>query len=208
MNLLLRENRATVETFLQFLGVPASVARVNGPGDFSLIAINDAGREFFGLAPVTDETPIDVEHLAPLLLRGEGSAEAYLERLRTNYQRTVEAGVPVTTETEYMDGNGHVRWSQNSLVPVFDGESITRILVTYNEITELMEARDALERSLSGILAASNINVCEACHKVSDRPGHWETLSIFLQHRTSLGFTHQLCPRCESKYFGDVDGPP
>ena len=205
MNLLLHEDRAQCERFLDFLGGPAVIARVLGPRQFSLIALNPPGRAFFGLKPIDREVRLEVDDLAPYFIGGLGSAEVYLERLRDNYQHVVNTGELRLTETEYVDGDGQVRWSQNKLAPVLDADGVVaRILVTFSDVTDLIEAKNTLENSLAGIMNASDVSVCTDCGKVSEN-GNWETLSAFLQDRTELEYSHCLCSACEKKYFGDLD---
>lgn len=202
--MLLHSDPREISQFLSFLGIPACLSRVLPGPRFSLIANNKPHADFFGIPVLEEETPIDVDHLVPLLEHaGPGGAAMYIDRLTSNYIRVVESGEPLYTETDYIDGSGNVRWSQNNLLPVFAGDEVIRVFVTMSDVSDLHAENHRLEKSLSSLLESVDLQVCGDCHDIRSGDGSWESLSTFIQRDSDLAFSHGICPTCRDKYFSE-----
>jgi hypothetical protein len=59
----------------------------------------------------------------------------------------------------------------------------------------LLEAMDE-SRALRGLLP-----VCAGCKKIRVNQDYWETMEEYLERRTTLKFTHGLCPECDDRFF-------
>lgn len=202
MNLLLHSDPAVCEEFLSLLGVPASIATVDEDGGFALFASNELARNFYQLNRFEDPVRVSVEDLTPLL-QGEwdpASVQAYIDRMRANYQMCVEQRTTLNTETELQRPGGVEVWSRNMLTPIFEGDRVVRILVTFVEVTEMRRAREELERSLKSLIA-SMIGVCDGCGKVADG-NEWVTMAEYMQRHSDRHFTHGICTICAETYFG------
>jgi len=62
-------------------------------------------------------------------------------------------------------------------------------------ITQLHEAL-AKVKVLSGLLS-----ICANCKRIRDEHGHWEALEIYIRERSSVDFSHGLCPECIKKLY-------
>jgi len=202
MNLLLHPDPAICEQFLALLGVAAGLASVDDEGGFTLITNNEIARNFYRVEPLPRPVKLTVENIAPLLhgVRDPGQVEAYVGRMQTNYRACAEQGRTLSTETDMQSPDGVERWSRNTLTPIFEGERVARILVTFVEVTEIREARTELERSLTSLIA-SMIDVCQGCGKVADN-GSWVTMAHYMRRHSDRSFSDGICPACTREHFG------
>ncbi|MDZ7685503.1 MAG: hypothetical protein U5O39_11280 [Gammaproteobacteria bacterium] len=202
MNLLLHPDPAVCERFLSLLGVAASIATVDEDGGFRLFASNELTRDFYQMERFEDPVRVSAEDLTSLL-RGEwdpAPVQAYVDRMLMNYRTCVEQRKTLNTETELQLPDGVEVWSRNTLTPIFDGDRVARILVTFVEVTEMRRAREKLEQSLASLIA-SMISVCDGCGKVADGD-EWITMAEYMQRHSDRSFTHGICTRCAETYFG------
>ncbi|MGE3275025.1 MAG: histidine kinase N-terminal 7TM domain-containing protein [Vicinamibacterales bacterium] len=100
----------------------------------------------------------------------------------------------------------HDRWSEvaGRLMLVRD-VTVQKTLERDRErlITDLQEALSTV-RHLEDLLP-----ICASCRKVRDDRGYWGQIEEYLASRTSVQFTHGICPECMSKLYGPlVDDPP
>jgi PAS domain-containing protein len=71
--------------------------------------------------------------------------------------------------------------------------------------------REALIADLSAALGRIHtleglLPICAHCKKIRDDAGQWRGLEAYFESRTSVEFTHGICPDCARAFFGDV--PP
>lgn len=52
---------------------------------------------------------------------------------------------------------------------------------------------------------AGLIPICARCKNVRDDEGYWTRVEAYIRDRTSLEFTHGLCPDCASDLYPDLD---
>ena len=71
------------------------------PG-FSLVAINEIGRAYFGIQTFRGPLKLNLENAQALTGSSLPETEAYLERLLGNYRGVVEARTQLATETDYL----------------------------------------------------------------------------------------------------------
>lgn len=202
MNLLLQEDHESCDQLLSSLGTAASLSRVDELGGFSLIAMNDACRGYFGMRRMDKITKLNMENVQWLTGSGAPETEAYLERLLANYEHVLKTRQPLATETDYLATEGETRWSRNIITPVFHHNAVVRIMVTFQDITEVRETQETLEKSLSA-LVSQLIRYCSSCGKVHDRTGDWLTITNYLSIQNERQFSHGICESCISQYgFG------
>ncbi|MBD3393398.1 MAG: hypothetical protein GF418_14820 [Chitinivibrionales bacterium] len=65
-------------------------------------------------------------------------------------------------------------------------------------ITELRRALDEVEK-LRGLLP-----ICANCKNVRDDKGYWNTIEQYLASRTSVDFSHTVCPDCMKKLYPEM----
>ena len=205
MNLLLQEDHESCHQLLSSLGTAASLSRVDERGGFSLLAMNDACRAFFGMQPMDRITKLNMENVEQLTGSGAAETEAYLDRLLANYQQVVRTRQQLATENDYLTSKGETRWSRSTFTPVFNRTAVARIMVTFQDITEIRQTQEALEKSLAGLFSQL-IRYCSSCGKVQDRSGDWLTITNYLSVQNGHQLSHGICKRCISQYgFGDKD---
>jgi len=47
--------------------------------------------------------------------------------------------------------------------------------------------------------------ICYACKKVRDDQGYWKQVEIYIEERSSVEFTHGLCPECAVKNLAEIE---
>jgi K+-sensing histidine kinase KdpD len=47
--------------------------------------------------------------------------------------------------------------------------------------------------------------ICYACKKVRDDQGYWKQVEIYIEERSSVEFTHGLCPECAIKNLAEIE---
>ncbi len=204
MNLLLNPDHEFCQEVLAALGTAASLASVDDQG-YSLVAINDLGRTYFGLSPIDGITKLNLENMQRLTGSTLRSTEAYLARLHSNYKRVVDSGMQQITETDYLTAEGETRWSRNVLTPIMQAGCVVRLFVTFLDMTELKTTQHTLEKSLSSLVGGL-VHYCDSCQKVESEDGQWQTIT---QYMSSVSpermFSHGMCPACADKFQLDDD---
>ena len=46
--------------------------------------------------------------------------------------------------------------------------------------------------------------VCSFCKKIRDDDGQWQQMEMYIAERSEAQFSHNLCPDCLKKHYGDV----
>jgi len=93
-----------------------------------------------------------------------------------------------------------------------DGE-ISRVIVTFMDITErkhaeeekdrlLNELKDALSKvkTLSGLLP-----ICSYCKNVRDDKGYYHQIESYIRDHSEASFSHGICPACAKEQFPELD---
>lgn len=197
MNLLLHKDPKVCEQFLDLLGIPAAINLIDAEG-LTLFANNALTRKFFEIDPFPEPVRVSRESVAPFLqgVRDPAAVDAFIDRQRQNHQACIEAGRPISTETE-MEGPSGVRWARNKLTPLFSDGQVTRVLVTFVDVTELRDMKDELERSLSSLIAGM-VPVCHECERIQDG-SNWLTMTDYMHRHTDRQFSHGICEDCEKQ---------
>ncbi len=195
MNLLLHPDPDFCHQLLDSIGIAASLSSVDEDGGFSLIAINDRCRAFYGLEPLTGITPLTVPNMLRLTNAPPTDVEAYVDRMLGNYRHVVATGRQLATETDYVAEANETRWSRNVMAPVYDGERIVRLLATINDVTEIRRTQAAMEKSLASLVSRL-IRYCSSCQNVQDDAGNWQTIAEYLSEEDKRSFSHGMCETC------------
>ena len=51
---------------------------------------------------------------------------------------------------------------------------------------------------LKGILT-----ICSRCKQIRDEKGQWQAVEVYVKDRSSVDFSHIICPDCLDKHFTD-----
>jgi hypothetical protein len=145
------------------------------------------------------------------MLHLDGPALAGALRVRS----LQEAPVEWRGESLVDDGEGR-RWLDIRVGPVVDsaGEVAGRIVVA-RDVTVQKALEDERERLIDELQEAlqSLVNVdgmlpiCAHCRNVRDDRGSWSRLEDYISSRTSLEFTHAICPDCMEDLYPEIAAP-
>lgn len=111
-------------------------------------------------------------------------------------------------EMEYrlMRHDGVYRWLFDRGVPYYhdDGE-FAGYIGSCVDVTGRIEAEEALRRAqeeeidkLKGLLP-----ICCNCKKIKDDQGCWHQVEVYIANRSSVDFTHGICPECTKQLYGE-----
>jgi hypothetical protein len=111
------------------------------------------------------------------------------------------------------------RWLDLRVGPVFDrwGVLSGRIFVA-RDVTlqkDLEDQRESLIAELQQVIGHANqleglLPICASCRNVRDDRGYWNRIEDYLGTRTTVEFTHGICPECTDKLYPglmDDDAP-
>jgi PAS domain S-box-containing protein len=75
-----------------------------------------------------------------------------------------------------------------------------RIMVEAEREGLIRELKKALSeiKTLSGLLP-----ICAYCKKIRNDEGYWEQIESYIKERSSVDFSHGICPKCMKQYFPD-----
>jgi hypothetical protein len=79
--------------------------------------------------------------------------------------------------------------------------------VTLMKEREAMLIRTVRERdealaevhTLTGLLP-----ICSGCKNIRDSGGNWQSVESYLSKRSSISFSHGMCPSCLKKYYPEM----
>lgn len=199
MNLLLHPDPTVCLGLLDSLGTPASIMSVEAHGGFSLVAVNALARQFYGLKAPAGITPLTPDAVQALTDTTRPENLAYLARMLGHYQKVVETGNQVATESDYVTPTGETRWSRNVVTPICDEGVLKRLLVTQVDITEIRRMQASLEASL-GSLVSGLVHYCESCQKVQESSGNWLGIASYMARAGERQFSHGICHSCVSTF--------
>jgi PAS domain-containing protein len=122
--------------------------------------------------------------------------------------------VPVDWRGETLvDGAHGRRWLELHVGPVFDrwGDLAGRIVVA-RDVTSQKELEDERERLIDELQDALRrvtqleglLPICANCHSVRDGEGSWNSLEDYVESRTSVEFTHAICPDCARRLYPEL----
>ena len=67
-----------------------------------------------------------------------------------------------------------------------------------NQLIDDLQRALAQARVLKGVLP-----ICSSCKKIRNERGEWQQIEIYLRERTSVEFSHGMCPECAHLWFPD-----
>ncbi len=81
------------------------------------------------------------------------------------------------------------------------------------DITELRQAEGAQEKLISELRSALEqvkqlsgfLPICSSCKKIRDDSGYWQQIERYIREKSSVEFSHSICPDCSVKLFADYE---
>ncbi len=84
------------------------------------------------------------------------------------------------------------------------GKSYERRLAVGEREKLIVELQNALHevKTLTGLLP-----ICASCKKIRNDQGYWERIERYFSERSSVQFSHGICPECKKKLYPEMDNP-
>ena len=124
---------------------------------------------------------------SPILVAASCTVLIYVELLLS------PPGIPFTTATVKRSLGVLVLWLMALLIMLYKRGDEERLQL----IGELREAMAEL-KVLKGILT-----ICSRCKQIRDEKGQWQAVEVYVKDRSSVDFSHIICPDCLDKHFTD-----
>jgi len=82
------------------------------------------------------------------------------------------------------------------------GKSYERRLAAGEREKLIVELQNALQevKTLTGLLP-----ICASCKKIRNDQGYWEKIERYISERSSVQFSHGICPECAQKLYPDLN---
>jgi hypothetical protein len=82
------------------------------------------------------------------------------------------------------------------------GKSYERRLAVGEREKLIGELQNALQevKTLTGMLP-----ICASCKKIRNDQGYWEKIERYIGERSSVRFSHGICPECAQKLYPDLN---
>ncbi len=85
-------------------------------------------------------------------------------------------------------------------------------IITCQDITEQKRAEqdrisliESLRRALDEVETLRGLlPICASCKNIRDDKGYWNTIEEYFTRRTSVDFSHTVCPECMKKLYPDM----
>ncbi len=115
-------------------------------------------------------------------------------------------------EVQVTDGDTQ-RWLEVSIDPVHDRwGALAGRLVVARDVTLQKELEDEREQLIDELQDALRkvvrleglLPVCANCRKVRDDTGYWGNVEEYFGTRTTVEFTHGVCPDCQCKLYPSI----
>jgi hypothetical protein len=90
----------------------------------------------------------------------------------------------------------HSHISPSTLAAILDSAWVVVLMVM--SLTIQIKYLDKL-RLLEGLLS-----VCASCKRIHDGKDHWSPIEEYIQKRSHADFSHDICPDCGVKLYGDL----
>src|SRR5439155_23565545 len=124
---------------------------------------------------------------SPILVAASCTVLIYVELLLSH------SGIPCTTAIVKRSLGVLVLWLMALLIMLYRRGEEERLQL----IGELREAMAEL-KVLKGILT-----ICSRCKQIRDEKGQWQAVEVYVKDRSSVDFSHIICPDCLDKHFTD-----
>jgi PAS domain S-box-containing protein len=180
--------------------IPAMVAYwdVNERCRFS----NDAYEQWFGRSREEMNGITMKELLGPIYEKNL----PHIQKALAGKKQVFERQIPLP--------NGEVRESIATYTPDIADGVVRGFYVLVADVTPLKEREQELKQALEQRDAAlaevhtlrGLLPICAGCKNIRDTSGEWHTIERYVCERSSVEFTHGMCPTCIPKYFPGYKG--
>jgi PAS domain-containing protein len=122
---------------------------------------------------------------------------------------------PSTMEFRIVSRSGRIKWILAKSV-VVDWEGRPATLYSMQDVTKDKETWAALQEELKLLRSALTeskalvglLSICSSCKKIRDENGNWVAVERYLEDRSSISFTHGICPTCKDEFLAELERNP
>lgn len=121
-----------------------------------------------------------------------------------------ETSIEEVIDIECFDGSR--KTILNSALPLRnDAGQVTGAIIINQDITDRRRSeleREGLVKQLQGAIAQVHtlsglLPICAGCKKIRDQAGRWLTIEEYVESRSTVQFSHGICPDCEARLYPD-----
>lgn len=176
-----------IEETVLSLPTPAALLSVEAGTGFRVRSVNLATRELLGpnvndpVGHLLDEIPFRSD---------AGKIMQY------HAEQTVADGDTHVAESSLLRADGTRLFLATTWAPIFDADDVVAIVLTLEDVSELVGLRMQRARELS-LFASGFIRVCAWCGRVNDE-GEWRSASSYVNQQASQP-NETICPDCQSR---------
>jgi|GEM_PF-2589122 len=198
MNLLLNTAIETKQAVLDSFGVATCLAEFQD-GEIVIVAMNDLYRDVYGFSRVTRELTVNPKSLSIASGRPPEDMESIAINILANIARCMSSKIPTLAEYSISQRDGSVAWSRSTHTPIIEDGNVKSVLASSIDITETVEAQRKIEDNLNTLLE-QHVHICGTCKNVESDAGKWQSLTEFVNARTDLDFSQEICSSCQASY--------
>jgi hypothetical protein len=121
-----------------------------------------------------------------------------------------ETSIDEMVDIECFDGSR--KTILNSALPLRDAAGqITGAIIINQDITDRRRSeleREHLVKKLQAAMAQVHtlsglLPICATCKKIRDDAGRWRSVEAYVEDRSTVQFSHSICPDCMSRIYPD-----
>lgn len=121
-----------------------------------------------------------------------------------------ETSIEEVIDIECFDGSR--KTILNSALPLRnDSGQVTGAIIINQDITDRRRSeleREDLVKQLQGAIAQVHtlsglLPICAGCKKIRDETGRWLTIEAYVEGRSTVQFSHGICPDCVARLYPD-----
>jgi PAS fold len=121
-----------------------------------------------------------------------------------------ETSIDEIVDIECFDGSR--KTILNSALPLRDAAGqITGAIIINQDITDRRRSeleREHLVKKLRAAMAQVHtlsglLPICSTCKKIRDDAGRWRSIEAYVEDRSTVQFSHGICPDCMSRIYPD-----
>lgn len=123
------------------------------------------------------------------------------ERTLAQNRKVRTGGQALAFENRYLCKDGSYRWLLWNATADLDHQLIYSVARDITERKQAEEEREQLLRELQTALTEvkelrRRLPICMYCKNIRDDENYWQTVEVYISHRTHSKFSHSICPTC------------
>ena len=113
----------------------------------------------------------------------------------------VSVGLSTAVSTGFGSYDWQTLFTASVLNPLLIAPPIIYTLLRL--ISNLHQANHGLQSALDEVDELSGLlPICSSCKKIRDDKGYWNQIETYIKNRSSVEFSHSICPDCKEGFYG------